>query len=138
MNISFATDKDYDWIKERDRHLAERLIIPKIAGKEIYLLRDEQETVIGWMRYGYFWDNTPFMNMLWIDEPYRNHGLGKEVVLFWEKEMKQQGHTLIMTSTQADEGSQHFYRKLGYRDAGCLLLDTQPLEIILIKELGSN
>jgi hypothetical protein len=36
--------------------------------------------------------------------------------------MKQMGFKMTMTSTQADEGAQHFYRKLGYKDAGCLLL----------------
>lgn len=41
-----------------------------------------------------------------------------------------------MTSTQADEGSQHFYRKLGYKDAGCLILDTQPSEIFFVKQLS--
>ncbi len=50
--------------------------------------------------------------------------------------MKQKGFNMVMTSTQADEGAQHFYRKLGYQDAGCLLLDTQPLEIFLTKPLS--
>ncbi|UQZ35979.1 GNAT family N-acetyltransferase [Paenibacillus sp. PK3_47] len=136
MNISFATDNDYDWIKNRDRHLQEKLIIPKISGKEIYLLRDENEAILGWMRYGYFWDNTPFMNMLWIDQPYRSQGLGKAVTVHWENDMKLQGYRMVMTSSQADEGAQHFYRKLGYTDAGCLMLDSQPLEILFTKKLN--
>lgn len=40
-----------------------------------------------------------------------------------------------MTSTQSDETAQHFYRKLGYVDAGALLLQDEPLEIILTKAL---
>lgn len=44
-----------------------------------------------------------------------------------------------MTSTQVDETAQHFYRKLGYRDAGGLLLDVpgyeQPMELFLIKAI---
>jgi ribosomal protein S18 acetylase RimI-like enzyme len=43
------------------------------------------------MRYGFFWDNTPFMNMIWVDEEYRGKGAGKQVVLFWEDQMKQKG-----------------------------------------------
>lgn len=76
------------------------------------------------------------MNMIWVDEQYRDKGVGKQVVLFWEEQMKQKGFNLVMTSTQADEGAQHFYRKLGYKDAGCLLIDTQPLEILLTKNLN--
>lgn len=136
MRIVFATDSDYEYIRNRDHHISESLILSKIKGNEIYILRNQDESNIGWMRYGYFWDNTPFMNMIWVDEQYRDKGGGKQIVLFWEEQMKQKGFNLIMTSTQADEGAQHFYRKLGYQDAGCLILDTQPLEILLTKNLN--
>ncbi|GKS13347.1 N-acetyltransferase [Paenibacillus chitinolyticus] len=135
MQIVSAADSDFDYLRDRDSHIQESLILPKIRNKEIYMLRNEENVNIGWMRYGYFWDNTPFMNMLWIDEPYRGGGFGKEVVLFWEKEMTQRGFKLVMTSTLANEEAQHFYRKLGYRDAGCLLLENEPLEIIMTKRL---
>jgi ribosomal protein S18 acetylase RimI-like enzyme len=135
MRIELATEADYPYILDRDKHLLESLIVPKINGKEIYILRNQEGANIGWMRYGYFWDNTPFMNMIWIDEEYRNNGLGKNAVLFWENEMKRKGRELVMTSTLANEEAQHFYRKLGYRDAGCLLLENEPLEILLTKAI---
>jgi GNAT superfamily N-acetyltransferase len=136
LKIFFATDSDYEYIRHQDRHISESLILSKIKGNEIYIVRDQDGNNIGWMRYGYFWDNTPFMNLIWLDEPYRDKGIGKQVVLFWEEQMKEKGFNLIMTSTQADEGSQHFYRKLGYKDAGCLILDTQPSEIFFVKQLS--
>lgn len=40
-----------------------------------------------------------------------------------------------MTSTLSNENAQHFYRKLGYRDSGGLLLPNEPLEIIFVKNL---
>ena len=47
--------------------------------------------------------------------------------------------TKTVESTQVDEQAQHFYRKLGYKDNGCLILDNtpfeQPLEIFMIKTL---
>ncbi|MCR8656685.1 GNAT family N-acetyltransferase [Paenibacillus endoradicis] len=134
MKIELATEKDYTYIVERDIHIPKSLVRAKINEKEIFILK-ELEKEIGWMRYGYFWDNIPFMNMIWIDEEYRGQGIGKEIVLYWEEMMRQSGFKLVMTSTQSDEEAQHFYRKLGYRDAGCLLLETQPLEVILIKKL---
>ncbi|OXL85895.1 GNAT family acetyltransferase [Paenibacillus sp. SSG-1] len=136
MNIAFANELDYEYIKGRDHHISENLISAKIKGKEIYIIRNSDGRNIGWMRYGYFWDNIPFMNMIWIDEEFRDRGVGNKVVLFWEEQMKQKGFNMVMTSTQADEGAQHFYRKLGYQDAGCLLLNTQPLEIFLTKPLS--
>lgn len=135
LTINHAIEADYSYMKRKDRHIADSLILPKIRNKEIYILR-EAGREIGWMRFGYFWDNTPFMNMLWLEEEERGKGYGRELVLYWEKTMQQQGFPTVMTSTQSNEGAQHFYRKLGYRDIGCLLQDSDPLEVILGKTLS--
>ena len=50
--------------------------------------------------------------MLYLDENYRNKGIGRELVGFWETEMKIKGYELVMTSTLSNEQAQHFYRKL--------------------------
>lgn len=134
MNIEFATEADIDYISERDKHLARTLTPTKIMAREIYILRESNQA-IGWMRFNYFWDNTPFMNLIWIDEPYRGQGLGKDVVLHWEEQMRERGFQVVMTSTQSNEEAQHFYRKLGYVDVGCLLQEKDPLEILLSKKL---
>lgn len=137
MRIDIAIESDYDYLIERDKHIAKDLVRTKIREKEIYILRKSKEE-IGWMRFNYFWDNTPFMNMIWIDEDYRGMGFGKQVVLYWEELMRQKGFRVVMTSTQSNEGSQHFYRKLGYKDVGCLLQENDPLEVILSKELSNG
>ncbi len=49
--------------------------------------------------------------------------------------MKGRGFERVMTSTLTNEDAQQFYRKLGYRDAGCLLLEHEPLEIFFYKSL---
>lgn len=80
------------------------------------IAKDQDNKIIGWLRYNYFWDNTPFMNMLYLNENYRNKGIGKEFVRFWENEMKIKGYKLVITPTLSNEQAQHFYRKLGYKD----------------------
>ena len=59
----------------------------------------------------------------------------------WERDMHTRGYDLVMTSTQADENAQHFYRALGYRDCGGLILPfpgyEQPMEIILAKTISN-
>ena len=53
--------------------------------------------------------------------------------------MKEQGHGMLLTSTQVDEDAQHFYRRLGYRDCGGLVMDVpgyeQPMELFLVKAI---
>ncbi len=82
------------------------------------------------------------MNLLYIRERYRGRGFGREAVLCWEKEMRDQGYRMVLVSTQVNEGAQHLYRKLGYVDCGGLVFhDTpfdQPMELFLRKVLGDK
>ncbi len=135
MNFRYANENNYNFIQENDMHLAQGLISMKIKNGEIIIIEEEGFN-IGWLRFGYFWDNIPFVNMLWINEEYRGKGIGKEITLFWENEMKNQNFKMVMTSTLSNEAAQHFYRKLGYKDVGGLLLEKEPLELLLIKNLS--
>ena len=90
---------------------------------------------MGWLRYNLFWDNTPFINMLYILDNFQGRGCGGQLLVFFEKEMRETGHCLILTSTLSNERAQFFYRKHGFSDCGSLILPGQPLEIILLKNL---
>ena len=131
--IRFADHSDYSWLKENDKHVSENLIRSKIENKEILIASNGNR--LGWLRYNLFWDNIPFMNMLFIIEEYRNMGLGKQLVEYWECEMKNKGNAILMLSTLANEDAQHFYRKLGYSDIGGFVLPNSPMEIIMSKRL---
>ncbi|MFL1470539.1 GNAT family N-acetyltransferase [Paraclostridium bifermentans] len=135
MIFEFATSKDYNYILEHDKHISKDLIKDKIRDNEIYIAKSKDNKIIGWLRFNYFWDNTPFLNMIFIDEYYREKNIGKEFILFWENKMRNRGFEMVMTSTLANENAQHFYRKLLYRDSGSLLLENEPLEIIFTKKL---
>lgn len=132
--IRYALPQDMKALTARDRHISPEELA-RSAGQKRVLVLTEEGRFAGWLRYGLFWDNTPFMNMLYLLEGFRGRGLGRELCTFWEQEMKAQGFKRVLTSTQADEQAQHFYRKLGYVDTGALLLPGEPLEILLRKEL---
>lgn len=70
IKIQFATESDYKYIVNRDNHLLQSLLLTKINEKEIYIFRNQDDKNIGWMRYGYFWGDAPFMNMIWVEEEY--------------------------------------------------------------------
>jgi ribosomal protein S18 acetylase RimI-like enzyme len=135
MKIEYASETQYQYIIDNDKHISKELIQTKIKAEEIIIVKDVDNKNIGWLRYNYFWDNTPFMNMLYLHKDYRYKGIGKELVEFWESEMKYKGYDLVMTSTLSNEEAQHFYRKLGYKDSGSLLLENEPLEIIFTKKI---
>lgn len=134
MKIRVANERDLELLIKYDKHIAENEL-KSLIHRERVLIAEENGDFCGWLRYNLFWDNTPFLNMLFVRDEYRAQGIGQALTLDWEKRMKMLQHELLMTSTLANEQAQHFYRKLGYRDAGSLLLPSEPLEIIFIKEI---
>jgi len=138
FNITPATNEDILVWFEFDKHISESELLIKISLNRCFILKND-EVIIGVMRYNLFWDNMPFLTMIYINEAARGKGFGKQALDFWENEMRSMGFLCVMTSTQSDEEAQFFYRKQGYKDSGCLIIDIpeikQPLEIFFIKEL---
>lgn len=132
--IRYAVSADFEMLKKYEHCISESDLENSINASRILIIL-ENEVFIGWLRYNLFWDNTPFMNMLYILDEYRDGGYGSKLVCFWESEMYAKGYTKVMTSTLSNECAQFFYRKNGYTDCGSLLLDGEPLEIIFQKSL---
>jgi len=137
ISIRTATADDTPVLAERDRHIAEDLLRKKINEGE-YLVVYDGEVFIGWLRWNLFWDNTPFMNMLFLMPEYRGKGLGKQLALFWENQMKAGGYKAIMTSTQQTGFAQRFYIALGYKATGGFIPSGESYEIIFVKELDTT
>lgn len=134
ITFTYATQKHFRWLKANDHHINSIALKKKISDRQIIIAQSGNE-VIGWLRFGFFWDSIPFMNMLSIEEAYQSKGIGRKLVKFWEAAMRKKQYKIIMTSSQSNETAQHFYRKLGYVDAGSLALPQEPLEIFFIKKL---
>lgn len=134
MPVRRAIMADLDWLAAHDRHIAREELEESLRRGRLLLMEQGGERV-GWLRWNLFWDNTPFMNLLYLLEGRRGQGLGKAMVARWEADMAALGHKLVMTSTQSNEDAQHFYRRLGYRDAGALLLPGEPAELLFIKDM---
>lgn len=132
--IRYADMRDFEVLKECDKHICEEELKNILPLKRV-LVYYQDGGFVGWLRFGLFWDNIPFMNMLYILEEHRGKGRGTELVSFWEREMKNAGFGRVLTSTQSNERAQFFYRKIGYSDCGALLLPSEPLEMFFIKNL---
>jgi len=122
-----------------DRHLPEAEFDKKVRDGMGYVLWEE-DTPIGILRWNLFWDQIPFCTLLYIREDLQKQGCGRALMRFWEAAMRAEGHDMVMVSTQSDEDAQHFYRKLGYQDAGSLILNAIPryaqaAELFLIKDI---
>ena len=125
IRYAIHTDKAF-WFAQ-DNHIREDEFLLKVRDKRAYIICVDYNHV-GVMRYNLFWDNMPFLTLIHFDEIYQGKGFGRQAMLYWEKEMREHGYKMVMTSTQVDEQAQHFYRKLGYVEKGSLSFDNTPLE----------
>jgi len=132
MTIRVANHSDVDIINTHDEWVNRDIIVKKIENNEIFVAYDG-DNFVGWLRFGLFWDTTPYMNMLYLLEQYRGQGIGKQLVTFWEAEMKNKSYKALLTSSAQDEYAQHFYVKLGYKAVGSFTLEDDPLEIMFAK-----
>lgn len=133
--IRYVQKSDKEFWFTLDKHISEAEFENKVQNKQGYVLFSDNIPV-GILRYNLFWDNTPFCNLLFIDFQFQKRGYGKTLMTLWEQEMKNMGFGTVMTSSQSDETAQHFYRKLGYRDCGGLIIrKTEPTELFFVKEI---
>ncbi len=137
--IRFVTHLDREGWLSLDKHLPEGGFEEKVRARR-GLVYGDKGRILGILRWGLFWDSIPFCTLLYVREDCRGKGCGKALLDRWEGEMAAQGHGLVLTSTQADETAQHFYRRLGYRDCGGFVMPVpgyeQPTELILAKAIS--
>lgn len=134
LEIYPARQEDIPLLRQYDRHISDGELENAVRLQRVYVALADG-CFAGWLRYNLFWDNTPFMNLLYFLEQYRKKGFGRQLVAFWEDQMKKQGYKRVMTSTQSDEYAQHFYFKLGYEAVGGFRLPGDVYEVIFAKEL---
>ena len=102
IQIEYVKNEDKEFWYKLDSHLPESEFEKKIRDKEGYVLFVDSKPV-GILRYNLFWDNTPFCTLLFIDWNEQKKGYGKLLINHWEKDMKQQGYGIVLTSTQVGD-----------------------------------
>ena len=127
FSISYASMQDQPYFCLPEAYLSEAEFELKLRDKRCYILRDGAQH-IGVLRYNLFLDCIPFLTLIYLDEPYRRRGFGAAAMAHWEEEMQRLGYPMIMTSTQANEEAQHFYRKLDYTDMGAIVMNIAPYQ----------
>lgn len=79
--IKYATMDDYGLLISRDTHVRKGEW-KKLIEKNQALIFKVDNHFAGWLRYNLFWNEIPFMNMLYFLEEYRGKGYGTQMVRF--------------------------------------------------------
>ena len=73
MPIDYARTADLDYLVAHDRHLSPGNLERKVERHEILVLWHDDRRA-GLLRFGFFWDEIPFMNLLWVQKELRSRG----------------------------------------------------------------
>ena len=132
--VSFATADDLDELAgvEPHPHMTRDILADKIARRQVVVAR-QGDRMVGHLRFSMFWDLIPFIDLLIVAPSLRREKIGTRLAMFLEDAMRSRGHRRVLTSSLSSEEGQKFFRAVGYVDAGCLLLPTEPLEILFYK-----
>jgi ribosomal protein S18 acetylase RimI-like enzyme len=130
-----ASPADLPFLEGLDTHIAADDLAALVAAGRV-LVGDVDGAPVGFLRWGLFWDQVPFMYLLWVLPDWRGRGVGTTLVEASEKAQAAAAHEMVLTSTVSAETAQHFYRRLGYLDTGSLLLPDEPAELIFRKHLA--
>lgn len=133
IKIRNAVEKDLTELLQYDRHIAAEKLMECVRQGHVYAICLEHE-IIGVLRYSFFWQSIPFLELIFIAPNYQRKGIGKDAMAYWEQQMKRLGYQDVMTSTQADETAQFFYEKLGYTKVGAFFPPEQEAEEIMFKK----
>jgi ribosomal protein S18 acetylase RimI-like enzyme len=121
FSMAYATLADKPHFCNEWENPPENEFESKIRDKRCYVLRLDDKP-IGYMRYNLIFDFIPFLTCFYIADPHKGKGLGKQAMAQWEEDMRSKGFKMIMVSTEADNPAQNFYRKLGYKDMGAIIM----------------
>lgn len=133
-----AGESDLYFLEVHDRHIDAQELARVVRLGRVLIATDAEGAPVGWLRWGLFWDNTPFMNLLFVLPQARGRGVARALVARWEEDMRAKGYATVMTSTASDEDAQGLYRHLGYRAVGGFLPEGEPFELIFAKKTGTR
>lgn len=115
LAIRFATHADLAFVQlDLPLAVAER----KLAAHEILVAEIEGE-LAGFLRLEYLWSNVPYIALIRVVPRYQRQGVGKALLTFLENFLQQHGHTMLYSSSQANEAEpQAWHRHVGFVECG--------------------
>lgn len=129
-----ANEGDLEFLHEHDQHPTVSALASAVDDGRVLVL-DDHGTLKGWLRWSLFWDEHPFLNMVYVLAEHRGTGLGSLLLDVWERELRSSQYGRALLSTASDERTQHWYRRRGYIDVGVLLLPGEVAELLFSKDL---
>ena len=127
--IRYMTLDDKNFWYSLDKHLPEEEFANKVRDRRGYVLEADGKQV-GLLRYNFFWDNTPFCTLLFVDWPDQKKSYGRILMEHWEADMMEKG----LVGPNSEEKRRQLLQRLrlpGHMTANALL---EALNLLMTRE----
>ena len=124
--IRFARLDDLDFAYQ-DGYIPAEVLKRKIEGQlalnpdciEDVVIAEWSGKRVGYVRLEYLWSIMPYISLIQVLPEYRRRGVGKALLRFIETFLREAGHEVLYSSSQADEpGPQTWHRYMGFEECG--------------------
>ncbi len=104
----------------QDHYLSKKRLSRKIKADEVFIaLKNDQPA--GYLRLDFLWSIVPYIALIWVQEDHRRKGCGKALLNFVEAYLKNQGYTVLFSSSQVNEAEpQAWHRHMGFEECGVI------------------
>jgi GNAT superfamily N-acetyltransferase len=118
LMIRLAAQDEIDFVRQIDRHIPDEVIARKIEAQEI-LIAEANSALVGYLRLEFLWSLVPYIALIRVMPEYQRQGVGRALLAFLEDCLRRQGHTVLYSSSQADEAEpQAWHRHMGFAECG--------------------
>ena len=119
VSVRIAESADLDFVSQ-DGYIPKEEVSWKIQRKECFVLSVDGKPV-GYLRIEYLWSMLPYISLIIIQEAYRMRGYSRDLLGFVEEFLKEKGHKVLFSSSQADEPlPQAWHRHMGFEECGVI------------------
>jgi GNAT superfamily N-acetyltransferase len=118
LMIRLAAQAELDFVRQIDRHIPVEVAARKIEAQEI-LVAEANDALVGYLRLEFLWSLVPYIALIRVLPEYQHQGVGRALLAFLEGCLRRQGHTVLYSSSQADEAEpQAWHRHVGFAECG--------------------
>ncbi len=126
--IRFARLDDLDFAYQ-DGYISTEVLKRKIDAQlalnpdriEDILIAERNGKRVGYVRLEYLWSIVPYISLIQVLPEYRRQGVGKALLRFIETFLRNTGHEVLYSSSQADEPEpQAWHRHVGFEECGVI------------------
>ena len=101
-------------------YVSEDLLRRKIEADDFVIAVSESE-LLGFVQLEYLWSKVPYLALIRVLNGHHRRGVGKALLGFVEERLREKGHTVLYSSSQADEPEpQEWHRHVGFTECGVI------------------